>query len=76
MGADTVTEPFYPNNNCQGEWINDCPYYPCSCAKKALDDMHEVEEDYSKQSVNTAYGFLYWLVFLILLITAFIVASC
>ncbi len=75
MGADNTygENTFNPDfSKCNGEWKNDCPYPECWCAKKALDDMREMEEDYSKESVATAYGFFAWLIFAVLLLSVII----
>ncbi len=56
-----------PTTNCEGEWINDCPFPECKCAKK-----------YLKKRQNETYGdfnFLYWIIFLLLWILAMVVTT-
>ncbi len=55
--------------NCNGEYINDCPWPNCKCAKLKLDE----NEKNDKQSNNMGWGCASWIVFIILII-AFLLA--
>jgi hypothetical protein len=75
MGADNTfgETNFADNNNCQGEWLNDCPYVECKCALNVLDDAHELEEDYDDQAEATSKGLIFWIaVFAIIVIIALV----
>lgn len=70
-------EPDEVKNNCQGEWINDCPYVECKCALKNLEIQRERDEDYKEETLNAAWSFFYWFVFLFLFLALiFSLAFC
>lgn len=56
-------------NKCNGEWINDCPWPECECAKRAIEEMRIHDGFYDKkESENAGFSCLAWFVFVVLVI--------
>lgn len=58
MESDTHGEANEVVNNCNREWINDCPFPECKCGKKIseLNIQRELEEYRRKNSITNVSG--------------------
>lgn len=60
MGADNTfgETNFNPDKTiCHGEWINDCPFVTCHCAKNIL-TQKQLDEDYNDEAIATSRSLL------------------
>lgn len=77
MGADAYGDSEFVKkeeekveNKCQGEWIGDCPFYPCKCIDKYNPEPDQEAEDFIDTIFKKISGAVWWVIFLLGLMIA------